>query len=195
MIEDERKGKYLGQVRPDNTSRHGRDKAEDQGAGDQERLERRRGRVRRDGRGHREPAVHRGVQADEAGGRAANTLFIHVTLAPQIEAVGEMKTKPTQHSVQELRRIGIQPDLIIVRGTRALPRDAREKHSSLHERPHRQRDLEPGRRHYLPGPRGSLHEEGVLKPVIEPPRNQGEEDGPHRAGSEVASRFTESKDR
>jgi len=56
-----------------------------------------------------------------------NTYFIHVTLAPQIDVVGEMKTKPTQHSVQELRRIGIQPDLIIVRGTKVLPKEAREK--------------------------------------------------------------------
>ncbi len=57
----------------------------------------------------------------------ANTLFIHVTLAPQLDVVGEMKTKPTQHSVQELRRIGIQPDMVVVRGTTSLPEEAREK--------------------------------------------------------------------
>jgi CTP synthase len=57
----------------------------------------------------------------------SNTLFLHVTLAPQVDVVGEMKTKPTQHSVQELRRIGIQPDLIVVRGTMPLPREAKEK--------------------------------------------------------------------
>lgn len=45
----------------------------------------------------------------------ANTFFIHVTLAPVLDIVGEQKTKPTQHSVQELRRIGIQPDLLAVR--------------------------------------------------------------------------------
>ena len=45
----------------------------------------------------------------------SNTLFIHVTLAPMLDVVGEIKTKPTQHSVQELRRIGIQPDIIAVR--------------------------------------------------------------------------------
>lgn len=44
-----------------------------------------------------------------------NTFFVHVTLAPVLDAVGEQKTKPTQHSVQELRRIGIQPDLLAVR--------------------------------------------------------------------------------
>jgi CTP synthase len=56
-----------------------------------------------------------------------STFFIHVTLAPQIDVVGEMKTKPTQHSVQELRRIGIQPDLVIVRSNKRLPKEAREK--------------------------------------------------------------------
>ncbi len=44
-----------------------------------------------------------------------NTLFVHVTLAPILDVVGEIKTKPTQHSVQELRRIGIQPDIIAIR--------------------------------------------------------------------------------
>jgi CTP synthase len=44
-----------------------------------------------------------------------NVLFAHVTLVPALEVVGEQKTKPTQHSVQELRRIGIQPDLVVAR--------------------------------------------------------------------------------
>ena len=56
-----------------------------------------------------------------------NTLFVHVTLAPIIEEVGELKTKPTQHSVQELRRIGIQPDIIIVRSKKRLTEANREK--------------------------------------------------------------------
>ena len=58
---------------------------------------------------------------------SVNALFVHVTLAPQLDVVGEMKTKPTQHSVQELRRIGIQPDMVVVRGTTSLPKEAREK--------------------------------------------------------------------
>ena len=45
-----------------------------------------------------------------------NALVIHLTLIPYLSAAGELKTKPTQHSVQELRRIGIQPDIIVVRG-------------------------------------------------------------------------------
>lgn len=58
---------------------------------------------------------------------AANCLFVHVTLAPSLEPVGEQKTKPTQHSVQELRRIGIQPDVIVVRSQAPLTKDTREK--------------------------------------------------------------------
>ncbi len=56
-----------------------------------------------------------------------NTFFIHVTLAPVLETVGEQKTKPTQHSVQELRRIGIQPDMIVVRSDRKLTKETKEK--------------------------------------------------------------------
>jgi len=58
---------------------------------------------------------------------ASNSLFLHVTLAPELETVREQKTKPTQHSVQELRRIGIQPDIIVVRSKRPLAQMAREK--------------------------------------------------------------------
>ncbi len=57
----------------------------------------------------------------------SNTLFIHVTLAPVLDVVGEQKTKPTQHSVQELRRIGIQPDILAVRCKMQLSDDARRK--------------------------------------------------------------------
>jgi CTP synthase len=57
----------------------------------------------------------------------SNTLFIHVTLAPVLDVVGEQKTKPTQHSVQELRRIGIQPDILAVRCKTPLTADARRK--------------------------------------------------------------------
>jgi CTP synthase len=58
---------------------------------------------------------------------ASNTLFIHVTLAPVLDVVGEQKTKPTQHSVQELRRIGIQPDILAVRCKRPLSMETRRK--------------------------------------------------------------------
>jgi CTP synthase len=56
-----------------------------------------------------------------------NAIFIHVTLVPYIAAAGELKTKPTQHSVRELREIGIAPDVLLCRSERALPMDLRRK--------------------------------------------------------------------
>ncbi|HSH43531.1 MAG TPA: CTP synthase [Arenicellales bacterium] len=56
-----------------------------------------------------------------------NTAFIHLTLVPFLGAAGEIKTKPTQHSVKELRSIGIQPDIILCRVQKPLPADARRK--------------------------------------------------------------------
>ncbi len=56
-----------------------------------------------------------------------NVLYVHVTLVPYIAAASEMKTKPTQHSVKELREIGIQPDILLCRGEKALPEDVKEK--------------------------------------------------------------------
>mgnify|MGYP001420122699 FL=1 len=55
------------------------------------------------------------------------TLFIHLTLVPYMKASDEIKTKPTQHSVKELRSIGIQPDIIICRSERSIPLDQRKK--------------------------------------------------------------------
>ena len=56
-----------------------------------------------------------------------NTLFVHLTLVPYMRASDEIKTKPTQHSVKELRSIGIQPDIIICRSERTIPLDQRKK--------------------------------------------------------------------
>jgi CTP synthase len=56
-----------------------------------------------------------------------NTLFIHLTLVPYIAAAGEVKTKPTQHSVRELMEIGIQPDILICRSERPLSEDTKRK--------------------------------------------------------------------
>ena len=55
------------------------------------------------------------------------SIFIHLTLVPYIVAAGELKTKPTQHSVKELRSIGIQPDILLCRSERALPEGERRK--------------------------------------------------------------------
>ena len=56
-----------------------------------------------------------------------NVCFIHLTLVPYIASAGEIKTKPTQHSVKELREIGIQPDVLLCRADRPLPDDERRK--------------------------------------------------------------------
>lgn len=56
-----------------------------------------------------------------------NCLYIHLTLIPYLKAAGELKTKPTQHSVGQLREIGIQPDILICRTERSITRDDREK--------------------------------------------------------------------
>lgn len=55
------------------------------------------------------------------------TLFMHLTLLPYIPAAGELKTKPTQHSVKELRSIGIQPDILLCRSDRPMPKEERRK--------------------------------------------------------------------
>ena len=57
----------------------------------------------------------------------SNTLFVHLSYVPYIAAAGEIKTKPTQHSVKELREIGIQPDVLICRMDRPLPEEERRK--------------------------------------------------------------------
>jgi CTP synthase len=56
-----------------------------------------------------------------------NTLYIHLTLVPYIESAGELKTKPTQHSVKELQSIGIRPDIILCRSDRMLPKEVKSK--------------------------------------------------------------------
>src|ERR687883_285527 len=66
----------------------------------------------------------RQFQVDEGRDRS---MFVHLTLVPFLGHAGELKTKPTQHSVQELRRIGIQPDLVMCRCEEPLGREIREK--------------------------------------------------------------------
>ena len=65
-----------------------------------------------------------------------NTAFVHLTYVPWIAAAGELKTKPTQHTVQKMREIGIQPDALLCRADRRIPDDEREKISlftNVHE--------------------------------------------------------------
>ncbi len=66
----------------------------------------------------------RQFQVDEGKDRV---MFLHLTLVPYLGHAGELKTKPTQHSVQELRRIGIQPDMVMCRSEEPLSRDIRDK--------------------------------------------------------------------
>lgn len=56
-----------------------------------------------------------------------DVMYIHCTLVPYISAAGELKTKPTQHSVKELRSLGIQPDVIVVRSEQSVPQEMKEK--------------------------------------------------------------------
>ena len=56
-----------------------------------------------------------------------NTCYIHLTLLPWLSSAGELKTKPTQHSVKELREIGIQPDILLCRSEKKLPREEKDK--------------------------------------------------------------------
>ncbi len=55
------------------------------------------------------------------------TIYVHLTLVPWIGTAGELKTKPTQHSVRDLRSIGIQPDILLCRTDRVLPREVKQK--------------------------------------------------------------------
>jgi len=60
-----------------------------------------------------------------------NALYIHLTLVPYIATAGEVKTKPTQHSVKELRSIGIQPDILLCRTNKYLPPGNQGKNSAV----------------------------------------------------------------
>src|SRR4051812_10680284 len=75
----------------------------------------------------------------------ANVLYVHVTLLPALAATGELKTKPTQHSVKELRGIGIQPDVIVLRSDHPVPDEIREK-IALFTDVRRRRSSRPRRR-------------------------------------------------
>ena len=94
----------------------------------------------------------------------SKSLFLHVSLAPELAVVGEMKTKPTQHSVQEMRRIGIQPDIIVVRGTKPLPDSAKEKISLFTSVPKENVISNPDVESIYQVPR-MLQREGVLKAI------------------------------
>ena len=78
--------------------------------------------------------------------------FVHVSLMPFIGPSGEIKTKPTQHSVKELRSLGLQPDAIVCRSDRPIGRNLKEKVSLLCDVPDQRRDQRPGCEVDLRGP-------------------------------------------
>ena len=113
VIQKERRGEYLGgtvQVIP-----HVTDEIKTRILDCAKGVGRRHRRGRRHGRRHRIAAVPRGHPAAALRGRRTRTRSsVHVTLVPYIGAAGELKTKPTQHSVMKLREIGIQPDILLL---------------------------------------------------------------------------------
>ena len=120
IITKERRGDYLGatiQVIPHVTN------AIKEFVLDRQRgLRLRAGGNRRHGRRHRGAAVLRGDPPARQRPAARPAIYIHLTLLPFIPSAGELKTKPTQHSVAELRSIGIQPDILLCRTDRRNPR-------------------------------------------------------------------------
>ena len=164
VIDDERRGKFLGksvQIIPhvtDEIKRRIRELAEKEGVdvlvvecggtvGDIESL----------------PFLEafRQMRMEEG---PSKTLFLHVSLAPELSVVGEMKTKPTQHSVQEMRRIGVQPDVMVIRGNRPLPVEAKEKISLFTSVPVESVISDPDVETIYQVPR-LLEKEGLLKPI------------------------------
>jgi CTP synthase len=193
VIEDERKGKYLGkcvQIIPhvtDEIKRRIRSRTTDSGSnvtviecggtvGDIESL----------------PFLEAFRQMRLEDG-VENTLFVHVTLAPEMGTVGEMKTKPTQHSVQELRRIGIQPDLIVVRGTRPLPAEAKEKLALFTSVPVQNvvSNADVDSVYQVPE---ALYREGALRPLMSHLRMRAPQRIQLSGWSAIASRFVNPKD-
>ncbi len=125
VITKERRGDYLGktvQVIPhitDEIKAAMRRVADGARRGDR--------RDRRHGRRHRVAALPRGDPPVPARDRPQQRGLVHLTLVPYIAAAEELKTKPTQHSVRELRAIGIQADILLCRVDRPLPEDLRRK--------------------------------------------------------------------
>ncbi len=125
VIQKERRGEYLGgtvQVIPHITDEI---KARILDCAEGARRPDRRGRRHR--RRHRVAAVPRGDPPAAPRGRHQNAVSVHVTLVPYIGAAGELKTKPTQHSVQKLREIGIQPDILLCRSERPIETAMKKK--------------------------------------------------------------------
>ena len=97
---------------------------------------------------------------------SSSSIFVHVTLAPVLDTVGEEKTKPTQHSVQELRRIGIQPDILVVRSKKHLSDDSKRKIALFSSVDIGSVISDPDSESIYKVPE-TLHAEGILKSISE----------------------------
>jgi CTP synthase len=139
VLEKERRGDYLGktvQVIPHVTNEIQEFIRRGAGAEGEPSVRCRDRRDRRHGRRHRVAALPRAVRQMSLKMGPGSCAFLHLTLVPWIPAAGELKTKPTQHSVQKLREIGIMPDALLCRADRPIPDEERAKISlfaNVHE--------------------------------------------------------------
>ena len=121
-------------------------------------------------------------------------MFIHLTLVPYIGHAGELKTKPTQHSVNELRRIGIAPDMVICRSEGGLPQDVRKKIALFASLPVGGDRLRPRRRQHLQDP-ALLPRRGRRRLHPRALRARGRRAGARAAGSTLVRQATEAQSR
>ncbi|HLS97871.1 MAG TPA: CTP synthase, partial [Porticoccaceae bacterium] len=97
---------------------------------------------------------------------SSRSLLVHLTLVPYIATAGEIKTKPTQHSVKELRSIGLQPDILVCRADNPIPQSAREKIALFTNVEARAVISSPDCKSIYQVPRG-MHEQGLDAIVVE----------------------------
>ncbi len=97
---------------------------------------------------------------------AGNVLYLHLTLVPYIKTAGELKTKPTQHSVKELQQIGIQPDILICRCEQELPKELKAKIALFCNVDEKAVITSADAEHIYAVPQ-SLHREGLDEQVVE----------------------------
>jgi CTP synthase len=105
----------------------------------------------------------RQFKADRGHG---NVLYIHLTLVPYIKTAGELKTKPTQHSVKELQQIGIQPDILLCRCEQEVPRELKSKIALFCNVDEKAVVTSPDADHIYAVPQ-ALHREGLDEQVVE----------------------------
>ena len=122
-----------------------------------------------------------------------NTCYIHIALVPYIATAGELKTKPVQHSVKELRTVGIAPDIILCRTDRFLPQVGEEQDRAVLQRRRGRGDHREGRRDDLraaadPAPRGPRREDHLGARHLDRPARPRALGGPGRAREEPDAR-------